>query len=147
MELRGLGSHSLTFRDSGRARRVDKNGCGWSEIVASGVGARRAMIRLHLQLPYAVGPTGRPPQRSNPVKPHIPAQPEAIPTGCPDCFGAAVVCRLGGAVSGWDWIQENPMVHPFWWLKPDLVPPSPFFAVSASSHAWWFWCACRSGQD
>ena len=36
--------------DSGRARHVDKNGCGRSEIVASGVGARRTMIRLHLQL-------------------------------------------------------------------------------------------------
>ena len=50
VELRGFGSHSPTFRDSGRARRVDKNGCGRSEIVASGVGSRRDMIRLHLQL-------------------------------------------------------------------------------------------------
>ena len=41
---------SRTFRDSGRARRVDKNGCGRSEIVASGVGPRRVMIRPHLQL-------------------------------------------------------------------------------------------------
>ena len=38
VELRGFGSHRLTFGDSGRARRVDKNGCGRSENVASGVG-------------------------------------------------------------------------------------------------------------
>ena len=64
VELRGFGSHSRTFRDSGRARRVDKKGCGWSEIVASGVDFRRVMIRLHLQfLPNPVNPTYRPNQR------------------------------------------------------------------------------------
>ena len=41
--LRGSGSNSLTFRDSGRARRVEKNGCGRSEIVTSGVGTRRVL--------------------------------------------------------------------------------------------------------
>ena len=66
--LRGSGSNSLTFWDSGRARRVDKNWCGRSEIVASGVGARRAMIRLHLQLLLHCG-SHRRPQRSNPVNP------------------------------------------------------------------------------
>ena len=60
--LRGSGSNSLTFWDSGRARHVDKNGCGWSEIVASRVGARRVMTRLHLRLSptLLVPPVGLP---------------------------------------------------------------------------------------
>ena len=66
--LRGSGSNSLTFRDSGRARHVDKNGCGRSEIVASGVGALRGHDSAPSAAPpYTVGPTGRPPQRLNPV--------------------------------------------------------------------------------
>ena len=62
VELKGFGSHSRTFRDSGRGRRVDKNGCGRSEIVVSGVGSRRVVIRLHLQLPsmLLVPPVGHP---------------------------------------------------------------------------------------
>ena len=31
------------------------------------------------------------------------------------------------AVQGWKtWILEDPLVHPSRWLRPDLVPPSPF---------------------
>ena len=28
---------------------------------------------------------------------------------------------------GWrNWIREDPSVHPYRWLRPDLVPPAPF---------------------
>ena len=45
----GIG-HDCTLRCTGILSGWTKNGCGRSEIVASGVGARRTMIRLHLQL-------------------------------------------------------------------------------------------------
>ena len=33
-------------------------------------------------------------------------------------------------VLGWkDWILEDPSAHPYRWLRPDLVPPSPFCSV------------------
>ena len=48
----------------------------------------------------------------------------------------SVVHRRYDAIWGWrNWIREDPTVHPYKWLRPDLVPP-------ASSHAWWFWSAC-----
>ena len=25
-----------------------------------------------------------------------------------------------------EWLRENPLVHPYQWLRPDLVPPAPF---------------------
>ena len=35
--------------------------------------------------------------------------------------------RKERAVQGWKtWILEDPLVHPYRWLRPDLVPPSPF---------------------
>ena len=35
-------------------------------------------------------------------------------------------CR-DSAIRGWrDWIREDPLVHPYRWLRPDLVPPAPF---------------------
>ena len=38
-----------------------------------------------------------------------------------------VVRRKDCAVRGWRaWILEDPLVHPYRWLRPDLVPPSPF---------------------
>ena len=38
-----------------------------------------------------------------------------------------VVCRKDCAVRGWRaWILEDPLVQPYRWLRPDLVPPSPF---------------------
>ena len=36
---------------------------------------------------------------------------------------------IGGieAIRGWrNWIREDPLVHPYKWLRPDLVPPAPF---------------------
>ena len=35
--------------------------------------------------------------------------------------------RKDRAVQGWRaWLLEDPLVHPYKWLRPDLVPPSPF---------------------
>ena len=40
---------------------------------------------------------------------------------------AIVVHRRDEAIRVWrNWIRADPMVHPFWWLLPDLVPPAPF---------------------
>ena len=45
-----------------------------------------------------------------------------------DKFLQAVVRnRKDRAVQGWKtWLLEDPLVRPYQWLKPDLVPPSPF---------------------
>ena len=44
-----------------------------------------------------------------------------------DFIHAVVVCRRDEAVRGWRyWIREDPLVHPYRWLRPDLVPPAPF---------------------
>ena len=44
-----------------------------------------------------------------------------------DFIHAVVVCRRDEAVRGWrKWIREDAMVHPYRWLRPDLVPPAPF---------------------
>ena len=35
--------------------------------------------------------------------------------------------RTDKAVQGWRaWLLEDPFMHPYQWLRPDLVPPSPF---------------------
>ena len=46
-----------------------------------------------------------------------------------------VVHRRDEAIRGWrNWIREDPLVHPYKWLRPDLVPPAPFFSVSRIFH-------------
>ena len=48
-----------------------------------------------------------------------------------DFFHGVVVHRRDEALKGWrNWLQEDPLVHPYKWLRPDLVPPAPFFSVS-----------------
>ena len=38
-----------------------------------------------------------------------------------------VVHRRDEALREWrSWIREDPLVHPYRWLRPDLVPPAPF---------------------
>ena len=38
-----------------------------------------------------------------------------------------VISRRDSAVRGWrSWILEDPLVHPYRWLRPDLVPLAPF---------------------
>ena len=44
-----------------------------------------------------------------------------------DCVHAVVVHRRDEAIRGWrNWIREDPLVHPYKWLRPDLVLPAPF---------------------
>ena len=47
-----------------------------------------------------------------------------------DFIHAVVVCRRDEAIRVWrNWIREDPMVHPCWWLRPDLVPPCSLSSV------------------
>ena len=47
-----------------------------------------------------------------------------------DFIHAVVVRRRDEAIRGWrDWIREDPMVHPYRWLRPDLVPQLHVFSV------------------
>ena len=40
---------------------------------------------------------------------------------------AVVVRRREVAIRGWrGWLREDPLVHPYKWLRPDLVPLAPF---------------------
>ena len=44
-----------------------------------------------------------------------------------DFIHAVVVHRRDEATGAWpNWIREDPMVRPYTWRRPDLVPPSPF---------------------
>ena len=44
-----------------------------------------------------------------------------------DFIHQVVVHRRDESIRGWrSWIREDPMVHPYRWLRPDLVPPAPF---------------------
>ena len=43
-----------------------------------------------------------------------------------DFIHAIVVHRRDDAIRGWrHWLREDCMVHPYKWLRPDLVPPAP----------------------
>ena len=44
-----------------------------------------------------------------------------------DFIHAIVVHRRDEAIRGWrSWLREDPLVHPYKWLRPNLVPPAPF---------------------
>ena len=44
-----------------------------------------------------------------------------------DFIHAVVVHRRDEAIRGWrNWLREDPLVHPYKWLRLDLVPPAPF---------------------
>ena len=44
-----------------------------------------------------------------------------------DFIHAVVVHRREDAIRGWrGWLREDPFVHPYKWLRPELVPPAPF---------------------
>ena len=44
-----------------------------------------------------------------------------------DFIHRAVVHRREEAVRGWrNWLRKDPLVHPYKWLRPDLVPPALF---------------------
>ena len=82
-----------------------------------------------------------------------------------DFFHAVVVHRRDVAIRRWpDWIREDPLVHPYRWLRPDLVPPAPFLQwqphltpdgsgvlsdparIDEEFRKAWLPCFCRSGQ-
>ena len=47
-----------------------------------------------------------------------------------DSIHQVVVHRRDEAVRVWrNWIREDPLVHPYRWLRPDLVPPAPFRVI------------------
>ena len=38
-----------------------------------------------------------------------------------------VAYRRSAGITAWrNWVREDPLVHPYKWLRADLVPPSPF---------------------
>ena len=44
-----------------------------------------------------------------------------------DFIHSIVVHRRDEAIKGWrNWLREDPLVHTYKWLGPDLVPPAPF---------------------
>ena len=44
-----------------------------------------------------------------------------------DFIHAVVVNRRDDAIRVWrNWLREHPLIHPYKWLRPDLVPPAPF---------------------
>ena len=82
-----------------------------------------------------------------------------------DFIHKIVVHRRDEAIRSWrGWLREDPLVRPYRWLRPDLVPPSPFLrcdprlipggsGVLASSdrideefRKAWLPYFCRSGQ-
>ena len=47
-----------------------------------------------------------------------------------DFIHRVVVHRREEDIWGWrNWLREDPLVHPYKCLRPDLVPPAPFFAL------------------
>ena len=82
-----------------------------------------------------------------------------------DFIHQIVVHRRDEAIRGWrNWIREDPLVHPYRWLRPDLVPPAPFLQcdsrctpdgsgvlsdpdqIDAEFRKAWLPYFCRSGQ-
>ena len=53
---------------------------------------------------------------------------EGLHRGLSDFIHRVVVHRREEAILGWrNWLREDPLVHFYKWLRPDLVPPAPFF--------------------
>ena len=47
-----------------------------------------------------------------------------------DFIHSVVVHRRDEAIREWrSWLREDPLVHPYKWLRPDLVPPRSFSSV------------------
>ena len=82
-----------------------------------------------------------------------------------DFIHAIVVHRRDEAIGGWrNWVREDPLVHLYGWLRPDLVLPTPFLQCEPhlslggsgvlSDPVWideefrkaWLPYFCRSGQ-
>ena len=82
-----------------------------------------------------------------------------------DFIHSIVVHRRDEAIRGWrNWIREDPLVHPYRWLRPDLVLPPPFLQckphlspggsgvladparIDGEFRKAWLTYFCRSGQ-
>ena len=73
-----------------------------------------------------------------------------------DFVHAVVVHRRDEAVKGWrNWLREDPLIHPYKWLRPDLVLPAPFLQcdvladparIDEEFRKAWLPYFCRSGQ-
>ena len=82
-----------------------------------------------------------------------------------DFIHQVVIHLWDSAIRGWrDWIREDPLVHSYRWLRPDLVPPAPFlqcdprltpdgsgvlsvpYRIDAEFRKAWLPYFCRSGQ-
>ena len=82
-----------------------------------------------------------------------------------DFIHAVVVHRREVAIRGWrSWLREDSFVHPYKWLRPDLVPPAPFLQcdpaltprgsgvladplrIDEEFQKAWLPCFCRSGR-
>ena len=82
-----------------------------------------------------------------------------------DFIHQVVIHRRDAAIRGWrNWIREDPLVHPYRWLRPDLVLPAPFLQckphltpdgsgvlsdpnqIDAEFRKAWLPYFCRSGQ-
>ena len=82
-----------------------------------------------------------------------------------DFIHAVVVHRREEAIRGWrGWSREDSFVHPFEWLRPELVPPAPILQcdpaltpggsgvladplrIDEEFQKAWFPCFCRSGR-
>ena len=49
-----------------------------------------------------------------------------------DFIHEVVAHRRDEAVREWrSWVREDPLIHPYKWLRPELVPPSPFLQCDA----------------
>ena len=60
-----------------------------------------------------------------------------------DVVHRVVVHRRDEAIRGWrNWLREDPLIHPYKWLRPHMVPPAPCLRCKSSSHSRRFWCAC-----
>ena len=82
-----------------------------------------------------------------------------------DFIHQVLIHRRDAAIRWWrNWIREDPLVHPYRWLRPDLVPPAPFLQcdprltpggsgvlsdpnqIDAEFRKAWLPYFCRSGQ-
>ena len=44
-----------------------------------------------------------------------------------------MIHRRDAAIRGWrNWVREDPLVHPYRWLRPDLLPLAPFLQCDRS---------------
>ena len=106
--LKGSGSNSLTFRDSGCAWRVDKNKCGLLETVAFGVVVLVATTQCLAHWVLPVNPTCRPNRRATQPSPppasgqNVPPLAQPLPAGL---VGMSVTAPRAFHPGNLDWLE------------------------------------------